>query len=142
MSRMTVLGAAFILAACSGGAGESADTAEGASETVIPAALTQSLAADGQPPEGWYQAVDDEALVVIEELRADGTFSFVDAQGNLMVEGSYHQKTPELLCFTADADGVERCFEDTIDEDGVWRSKEIDTGIGSVITRIDPPEAE
>ncbi|MEO0699941.1 MAG: hypothetical protein AAFY81_09550, partial [Pseudomonadota bacterium] len=92
---------------------------------------------------GFYRADDEDGATVIEELRADGTFVFTDPDGILIVEGTYVQNSPELLCFTASAeDAVEDCWNDSIDENGVWRSVNQETGIRSVITRIDPPKAD
>lgn len=102
------------------------------------AELEASLAADGRPAEGFYRAVDETGLVLIEELRSDGTYVFTDADGELIEEGTYVQKTPQLPCFTPKAErAVEKCYMDEVGEDGVWRTTDPDTGIVSVIERIE-----
>ncbi|MEM7666887.1 MAG: hypothetical protein AAF250_13600 [Pseudomonadota bacterium] len=116
------------------GCGSEASTAALPEE--IPAG---SVAADGAPPEGQYRAVDEETgFVLIEELRADGTYTFADIDGNLLEQGTYLQKTPERLCFTADTElAQENCYEEAVGKDGVWRTTDPDTGAVSVVERID-----
>lgn len=123
-----------MLAACGAETGVQVDDAPVSN----PAELEASLAADGQPAEGFYRAVDETGFVLIEELRNDGTYVFTDADGKLIEEGTYVQKTPQLPCFTPKAEGaVEKCHLDEIGEDGVWRTTDPDTGIVSVIERIE-----
>ncbi len=98
----------------------------------------QAIAVDGAPAVGRYRAVSEvSGLVLIEDLRADGTYTFSDEDGNVLEEGVYEQSTPELPCFTANMPGaVQKCYEDTLGEDGVWRTIDPDTGEVSVIERI------
>ncbi|MEM6584923.1 MAG: hypothetical protein AAF692_04145 [Pseudomonadota bacterium] len=101
-----------------------------------------SMAADGKPAEGFYRAVDETGFVLIEELREDGTYLFTDADGNFIEEGTYVQKTPQLPCFTPNArEAVEKCYFDEIGADGIWRTTDPDTGVVSVIERIEPEQA-
>ncbi len=128
--------AALTLSACSAGQGGNGEVAP---ETAEPSTPVSSMAADGKPPAGFYRAVDETGFVLIEELREDGTYLFADADGNLIEEGTYVQKTPQLPCFTSNADGaIEKCYLDEIGEDGIWRTTDPDTGVVSVIERMDP----
>ena len=131
--------AALLLGACSAGQG---DNAEAVPETPVSSTPVPSAAADGKPAEGFYRAVDGTGFVLIEELREDGTYLFTDADGNSIEEGTYLQKTPQLPCFTPNTDGaVEKCYLDEIGEDGIWRTTDPDSGVVSVIERIEPEQA-
>lgn len=126
----------FSLTACGGEASLDVDAAP-VSAASEPEA---SMAADGKAAEGLYRAVDETGFVVIEELREDGTYSFTDSEGNSIEEGTYVQKTPQLPCFTPEAErAVEKCYLDEIGEDGIWRTTDPDTGVVSVIERIEQP---
>ena len=124
------------LAAC-GGEMEEEVGAASVSDIAEPEA---SMAADGKPAEGFYRAVDETGFVLIEELREDGAYLFTDADGNTIEEGTYVQKTPQLPCFTPNGEGaVEKCYIDEMGEDGIWRTTDPDTGVVSVIERIEQP---
>lgn len=124
------------LAACGGETAQEVD-AEPVSTAVEPEA---SMAADGKPAEGFYRAVDETGFFLIEELREDGTYLFTDADGNTIEQGTYVQKKPQLPCFTPQGEGaVEKCYLDDMGEDGVWRTTDPDTGVVSVIERIEQP---
>ncbi|MEM1050654.1 MAG: hypothetical protein AAGI28_01030 [Pseudomonadota bacterium] len=97
-----------------------------------------SLAADGGPTEGRYRATDEDGLVLIEELRRDGSYSFSDKDGVVIEEGRYTQKSQAELCFTASAEGAaEKCYQEEFGQDGVWRSTDPETNAVAVIERID-----
>ncbi|MEM7703422.1 MAG: hypothetical protein AAF251_15900 [Pseudomonadota bacterium] len=97
-----------------------------------------ALAADGAPPAGMYRAMGDDGSVLIEDLREDGTYAFSDEEGAVIEEGTYIQKSPNDICFTADAQGAEEiCYADAIGDDGVWRTTDPNTGVVSVVERID-----
>lgn len=97
------------------------------------------MAADGAPPAGMYRATGEDGSILIEELREDGTYVFSDEAGAVIEEGVYIQKSPTNICFTADTqDAEENCYADAMGDDGVWRTTDPNTGIVSVIERIDP----
>lgn len=102
------------------------------------AIVKNSAAADGRPPEGRYRAVDDSGFVLFEELRADNTYTFSDENGEVLEEGTYLQRTVSQLCFTADTEGAaEKCYLEEIGEDGVWRTTDPDTGVVSIVERVE-----
>lgn len=135
-SSMVVL-ACVTLAACqvSEGGGDAVSPADTANENVV---AGQTLAADGLSPEGRYRAVSEASgVVLIEELRTDGTYTFFDENGQSVEEGTFEQKTPELPCFTPNTDGaVQKCYNDMIGDDGIWRTTDPDTGEVFVLERI------
>jgi len=99
---------------------------------------TPALAADGGPSVGQYRATDDSGMVLMEELRADGTYTFSGEGGVIIEEGRYDQKTPAQLCFTANADdAVEKCYDEEVGEDGIWRTTDPDTGVIAVVERLE-----
>ena len=113
-------------------------TACAAEESASPAAAEMpARAADGAEPDGLYRAVDETGLVLIEELNADGTYVFKDEANAVLEEGTYIQKSPAELCFTANSEGAsEKCYDEAIGDDGVWRSTDRETGVAAVIERI------
>lgn len=134
MKRFVLVSTMLIVSACG-----QAEVLDNPVEAVVEEAMPM-LAADGKPAPGRYRAVDETGFVLIEELREDGTYLFTDGDGNLVEEGTYVQKTPQLPCFTPNTDrAVEKCYNDELGEDGVWRTTDPDTGVVAVIERVDQP---
>jgi len=108
------------------------------SERDSPAQLpATSMAADGGPTVGLFRATDEAGEILIEELRSDGTYVFLGEDGAIIEEGSYEQKSQEELCFTAGAEGAsEKCYSESVDEDGVWRSADPETNAVFIIERM------
>ncbi|MEP0391649.1 MAG: hypothetical protein ABJ205_04160 [Erythrobacter sp.] len=130
--RHIAIAAAFIaLTACSNGTGEPADVQ---TEEPSPGPV---MAADGAPPEGRYRATSDTGVVLLEDLRPDGTYIFTDEAGEIAEEGRFEQKSPETPCFTPDVEGAkEKCYVDAIGEDSIWRTTDPDTSEVWVLERI------
>jgi hypothetical protein len=100
-----------------------------------------SLAADGKPSAGNYRATDAEGDMLYEELRPDGTYRFTTRNGVTLEEGRWEQKSPALLCFTANRETADEvCYREEIGPDGVWRSTDPNTGAISEIVRLEQPE--
>lgn len=134
MKKLVILALPFCMAACDGPA-----TLE-LTETTQAAALEDkmAMAADGAPPAGMYRAVGEDGSVLIEELREDGTYAFSDENGAVIEKGAYIQKSSTNICFTADTqDAKQICYADAMGDDGVWRTTDPNTGLVSVIERID-----
>lgn len=92
----------------------------------------QSLAADGQPAAGKYKITTSEGEVLMEELRADGTY-ITTKDGQVVERGNWVQPSPELYCYTKDQDGAtEQCNSELIDEAGVWSSRDAEGKVATV----------
>jgi len=134
MKKLVVLALPVCIAACDGPA--TPELTEATQATTLENKM--AMAADGAPPVGLYRAVGEDGSVLIEELREDGTYVFSDENGGVIEEGAYMQKSPTNICFTADTQGAEEiCYADAIGDDGVWRTTDPNTGVVSVIERID-----
>ena len=132
MRNFAIAIACTALVACNTGAGDSAESEQAAPDAA------PVMAADGALPEGRYRAVSESGVVLIEELRADGTYAFSDEAGAVFEEGTYEQRSPERLCFIASTQGAEEiCYAEEIGDDGVWRTTDPNTGEVSVVERID-----
>jgi len=132
MKRIMLFAALAAVAACS-----EADTQTEPTEDVVMAEAqalpeTQSLAADGQPAAGNYKVTTSEGVVIMEELRADGTYvGMVD--GEVVETGTWVQKSPEHYCYTEDEEGAtEQCNTEGVDENGVWTSTDPEGNVATV----------
>jgi len=132
MKRIMLFAALAAVAACS-----EADTqTEPTEDVAMPEAQvlpeTQALAADGQPAAGNYKVTTSEGVVIMEELRADGTYvGMVD--GEVVETGTWVQKSPEQYCYTEDEEGAtEQCNTEGVDENGVWTSTDPEGNVATV----------
>ncbi len=132
MKRIMFFAALAAVAACS-----EADTpTEPTEDVAMPEAQalpeTQALAADGQPAAGNYKVTTSEGVVIMEELRADGTYvGTVD--GEVVETGTWVQKSPEQYCYTEDEEGAtEQCNTEGVDENGVWTSTDPEGNVATV----------
>jgi len=131
MKRFSVI-VAVVVALCGCG--------DGANEPAADAPKSATLAADGKPSAGHYRATDAEGDVLFEQLRPDGTYRFADRSGVTLEEGRWEQKSPALLCFTADRETADEiCYREEIGPDGVWRSTDPNTGAIAEIERVEIP---
>ncbi len=93
---------------------------------------TQALAADGQPAIGNYKVTTSEGEVIMEEVRADGTYVGT-ANGEVVETGRWEQKSPEQYCYTNDEEGaVKQCNTEEVDENGVWTSRDPEGNVSTV----------
>lgn len=132
MKRIMLFAALAAVAACSEAETQTEPTEEVAMPEAEALPETQALAADGQPAVGNYKVTTSEGEVIMEELRADGTYvGTVD--GEIVETGTWVQKSPEQYCYTKDEDGAtERCNTEEVDADGVWTSRDPEGNVATV----------
>ena len=136
MKRIIAVAALAALAACSKPAEAPAAPAEATAEAA-PAAATEPLAADGKPTVGKYKVTRADGSVVMDDLRADGTFVTTLADGKTET-GKWEQKGPNLYCATEDKEGAKQlCFDEKVDDKGVYTSKHPETGEVSTVVRVE-----
>jgi len=109
--------ALFALAACSGG--EEAEPV--AEETVAAVEAVAVMAADGMPPEGTYQITSADGEVIMQTVNADGTYTNTDSEGTVR-SGTWVLERPDYWCSQLEGEEAPVCFNETIDETGVWNS--------------------
>lgn len=126
MRHMLLVTALASLAACS----QAEPASESGPEAAAPEA--QVVAADGQPTIGNYRITTSDGEVIMEELRADGTY-IATIEGEVVETGTWEQKSPEQYCYTKDEDGAEQvCNTEAIDENGVWTSRDLEGNVARV----------
>ena len=134
MKRIIVIAALAAVAACSQPAPEA--SAEKAAEA--PAAAAQTLAADGKPSHGKFTVTHKDGKVHTAEVKPDGTYSVTDADGKVMETGKWEQKSQEQYCETSDKEGAkQKCYEEKVDDKGVYTSKDPETGDVSTVVRVE-----
>jgi hypothetical protein len=126
MNRYIFVGALASLAACS----QSEPPPEVTAEVEAPAA--QALAADGQPAVGTYRVTTADGEVLMEEVRADGTY-VATIDGEVVETGRWEQRSPEEYCYTKDEEGAtQQCNTEGIDDQGVWTSRDPEGKVATV----------
>lgn len=139
MKRIIAIAALAALAACSKPAEEPAAPAEATAEATAEAApaAAAAMAADGKPTVGKYKVTRADGSVIMEDLRADGTFVSTMADGKTET-GKWEQKGPNLYCATEDKEGAKQlCFDEKVDDKGVYTSKHPETGEVSTVVRVE-----
>lgn len=118
MKRLIIAAAVVALAGCNSEAPapEATATAEATTAAAAP------MAADGKPTPGNFKITTADGKVVMEEVKADGTY--VDTMDGKVVEtGRWVQKSPTEYCYTKDGEGAkEVCNTEGVDAKGVWTS--------------------
>jgi hypothetical protein len=129
MKQIMLIAALCTVGACSE---REFETAPEASEVAAAPEVTEPLAADGQQAVGNYKITTSEGEVLMEELRADGTYT-ATIDGRVVETGNWVQKSPELYCYTKDEEGAtEQCNTESIDEEGVWTSRDAEGNVATV----------
>lgn len=128
MKRIIGVAAIAVLAACS--------PAEEAAETEEVVEVAEIMAADGKPSYGTFRVTGPDGAVLNEVVNEDGTFASTDEAGEVTT-GTWVQKEGEY-CTTVDEEGApERCFSETVNDEGVWLSTDPDDGAVSTVERIE-----
>lgn len=135
MKKLILVTALATLAACA--ESEPAAEADTAPDAVAqaPAAAAEVMAADGQSPVGSYRITEPDGSVMTEELRADGTFTNTGVDG-VERTGTWVQKSPAQFCSTVQGE-AEKCYEEGINAEGVWTSRDPESGEVSTIERVE-----
>jgi hypothetical protein len=129
MKRTMLIAALFTVGACSEAESE---TAPEAAEVAAAPEVMQPLAADGLPAVGNYKITTSDGEVLMEELRADGTYT-ATKDGQVVETGRWVQTSPELYCYTKDEEGAtEQCNTEVVDEGGVWTSRDAEGNVATV----------
>lgn len=132
MKKIVLVAAFAALAACS--QPETAEEAEAPAE--VAEAAPANIAADGLPSVGMYKVTAADGTSTMEDVRADGTYVSTSADGTTST-GKWEQKSPELYCATPDEEGAKQtCYEEAVDANGVYTSKNPDTGEVSTVERV------
>lgn len=131
MKKLILLAGIATLAACA----EPETVTEPEPVAEAPPAVAEVMAADGQSPVGSYKITEPDGSVMTEELRPDGTFTNTGADG-VVRTGTWVQKSPALFCSTVQ-DEAEKCYEEGLDAQGVWTSKDPENGEVSKIERVE-----
>ena len=137
MKRIIVIAALATVAACSkpAPAPEAEATNDATAEAAAPAAA-EPVAADGKPSVGKYRVTRANGTVMTDDVRADGTYVTTMADGTTET-GKWEQKGPNLYCATSDKEGAkQKCYEEKVDEKGVYTSKDPETGEVSTVVRL------
>jgi hypothetical protein len=107
---------------------EPAATEEAAVEEV-------SVAVDGLPSVGVYNVTRADGTQSSFEAKEDGTYTAMDANGNVIETGKWRQESQAVWCETPDTEGAtETCYDERM-EDGVYKSTNRKTGETATVTR-------
>ena len=123
---------AFGLAAC-GDATADVEAEEAPAEEVA-AVEPAGTAIDGGSSVGTYRITDEDGSVSTYDARADGTVVSTNADGTEET-GTWRQESPEMWCDTLD--GQETCYDEAVDENGVWTSTNRSDQTLSTLERIE-----
>jgi len=124
---IAVLGA---LAACT-------PEADAPAESAVEETAAAVTAADGGPSHGVFKVTRADGTVFTDALSEDGTYLSTNADGTTET-GRWEQKSPELFCATPDTEGAkQKCYEEQVDDKGVYTSKDPETGEVSVVERVE-----
>lgn len=100
------------LAACSSQPAEEQATEETPVASPAPASTSAGVVANGSPA-GAYEVTNADGTVMTTNINADGTYSDVDADGNVTEEGTY-AVVDGKTCFSPTTEGAEAmCYTET-----------------------------
>jgi len=134
MKKIILVAGIVTLAACS--QPEATEDAAPTEEATEAAAAT--TAADGGPSFGIFEVTLADGTKIVDTLSEDGTYETKDADGKVIETGKWEQKSPEEYCATPDAEGAEQvCYEEHVDENGLYTSKNPKTGEVATVVRVE-----
>jgi ABC-type Fe3+-hydroxamate transport system substrate-binding protein len=137
MKKIVLLAALAAISACAKPAPTEEPTAAATDSMAAEPAVT-TLAADGKPSTGKFQVTAADGSAITADVRPDGTYTVTDAGGTVTETGKWEQKSPEAYCVTPDtADAKQKCYEEKVDDKGVYTSKDPDTGEVSTVVRLE-----
>lgn len=133
MRKITLVAVLASIAACT----PAAETDAPAEPAATEAATASILAVDGGPAHGNYRITGSDGKVYIEVVREDGTYTNTDPDG-VVTTGTWKLASSNLYCVIADSAGAEEvCHEESMDENGVWTTRDPADGTVSTIERIE-----
>lgn len=134
MKKIILVAALATVAACN----QADTTAEPAATEEAADAAVATTAADGGPSTGTFKVTLQDGSEITAEVKLDGTYSVTDASGAVTDTGKWEQKSPELYCETSDKEGsTQVCYEEKVDENGVYTSKNPNTGEVATVVRVE-----
>ncbi len=117
MKKIMLLVAIAAVSACS----KPEPAADAEATPVAVASAEANIAADGKSSVGKYKITLANGDVVMEEVKADGTYADM-VDGKVIETGKWVQKSPSQYCYTKDKpEAVEECNAEKV-ENGVWTS--------------------
>jgi len=139
MKKIMLVAALTLVAACS--QEPAAPDTDATPEAVATEVAT--LAADGKPSTGKFEVTMADGTKVTVDVKPDGTYSAVGADGATVDTGKWEQKSPELYCETSDEEGAtQKCYSEKVDENGVYTSTDPDTGDVATVVRLDGTQGD
>jgi hypothetical protein len=135
MKHLVIAVSLVALAGCAKPAPEPEPTT--AAEASMPAAAETNVAADGKPSAGKYEVTRADGSKMVDEVKADGTFVTTGADGKVIDTGKWEQKSRAQYCATSDKAGSKQvCYDEKVDDKGVYTSKNPETGEVSTVVRV------
>lgn len=133
MKGFVTLAALAALAACGQPAAEPEATETAAAAPAPAATAATTLAADGKSSVGKFKVTTADGKVMMEDVKADGTYVQTDDAGKVVETGKWEQKAPETYCYTPDKEGaVQKCNAEGVDAAGKWTSKDPEGNVATV----------
>jgi hypothetical protein len=121
MKRFAILFAATtIVAGCSDTESEPAPEP---TESAVAEVVVGGLAIDGKPNVGTYDITSADGTVINQTVNPDGTL--IQVQGDETLTGTWTSSGPGNWCIKADGATEEKCYIETISEDGVYTSTNV-----------------
>lgn len=133
MKKIMLVAALATVAACS----QPAPAPEPEATAEATEAAPTTLAADGKASYGMFKVTLADGTVITEDVKPDGTYVTTWPDGKTET-GKWEQKSPAQYCTTKDEEGAtQKCYEEMVDDKGVYTSKDPDTGDVATVERVE-----